>query len=81
MMRWDDRDNKSRTIFLSYQVEENFETKDYFLSLVGVLATNWTELWETIIKEFPKIKAHDIPMLLEPVEKVNLNQLMGKWKK
>lgn len=45
---------------------------------MDVLATNWTELCETLIKEFHKVKAHDIPMLLGPVKKVNLNQLMGK---
>lgn len=33
---------------------------------------------ETIIKEFPKIKAHSNSKLLEAVEKVNLNQLIGR---
>lgn len=41
---------------LSYfQAEENFETKDSYVSLVDIPATNWSGLWEPLIREFFKI--------------------------
>lgn len=68
-------------IFLSYyQTEEKYKVEDSFISLADVSVSNWGGLQIPLMKEFPKIKAHQLPESLDPVEKINLKQLVDLLK-
>lgn len=55
-----------------YQSEEKYEEKDS--------VDNYMEVWKPIVNEFPNIALKQMPVLLEPVERINMNWLKDQLK-
>lgn len=63
-----------------YQKEEKYEEKDSVVELINRSLDNYMEMWNPIVNEFPNITLKLIPVLLEPVERINMNQLKDQLK-
>lgn len=58
-----------------YQAEEKFELRDNVRELSF---ENGTGLWEPVIKGFPNVSLSRVPDMLQPLQKINLEQLLDK---
>ena len=58
-----------------YQAEEEFEESKSLLDIVKASRSNWTQLWEPIVTKFPNITLDKMPEILEPLKRINMNQL------
>ena len=59
-----------------YGLKKKFEIRDNFLALTRIPRMNLSKIWTPITKEFPKIKAHEIPPLWKPIGKIDMINLV-----
>ena len=61
-----------------YQAEEKFETSDAFRPLIITTLISGMGLWKPFMRKFPNITPKAIPEILNPLRKMNLNELLHK---